>query len=103
MTRLHLSDLEAAMAFQLDAAGLPRYVREYRFCQRRWRADFAFIPQRILVEVEGFGHHKLNRYHGDIEKYNHAAILGWAVIRVTGAMVKDGRALAVVEQALEAK
>ena len=97
------SKLEADMAFQICAVKLPRYVHEWQFCQRRWRFDFAWPERKVALEVEGFGHHKLNRYLSDLEKYNEAAVLGFCVIRVTGAMVKDGRALAIIERALEAK
>ena len=98
------SELEATMAFQLDAAGFGSYECEYRWHPtRRWRADFCFDVDRVLIEVEGFGHHYLSRYLPDIEKYNEAAILGWTVIRVTGNMVNDGRALQVVERALKGR
>ena len=101
--RQRQSDLEATMDFQMTAAQLPRHVHEFRFCQRKWRADFAWPEdgRKVLLEVEGFGHHKLNRYRGDIEKYNEAAILGFCVIRVTGKMIRDGTALQLIERALK--
>jgi hypothetical protein len=37
---------------------------------------------------------------GDCEKINAATLMGWRVLRVTGAMVRDGRALEYVERAL---
>lgn len=97
------SDLEAMMSFQLDAAQVPRYVREYRFGQRKHRADFAWPERKVILEVEGFGHHKLNRYMRDVEKYNLAATLGFCVIRVTKKMIRDGTALQAIERALASR
>ena len=102
------SDLEALMAFQLRAHGytLIDYIEEWQFCQRRWRFDFAWPLKKVALEVEG-GTHSGGRhtrgsgFEKDCEKYNEATLQGWRVIRVTGAMVKDGRALQVIERALE--
>lgn len=69
--------------------------REYKFHPRRkWQADFALPDLHILVEIEGGtwvgGRHSRGYgYAADCEKYNAAAILGWSVLRFTGAMVKD--------------
>lgn len=74
---------------------------------RRWRLDFAWPEFLIALEIEG-GTFNLGRhtrpigFEKDCEKYNAAALLGWTVLRVTGAMVKDGRALATVQTALSA-
>jgi len=98
-----------AMAWMLRAAGLPDPVREYRFdASRRWRFDFAWLAPRVALEVEGGTysggrHSRGSGFEKDAEKYNRAAILGWTVIRVTTAMVDDGRALAFAEGALAAR
>ncbi len=100
------SDLEATMDLHLRVAGITGYMREFKWHElRKWRADFAFVPQRILLEVEGGTwargrHTRGSGFEKDCIKYNEAAIQGWTIIRVTGAMVKDGRALAVIERAL---
>jgi very-short-patch-repair endonuclease len=97
---------EDLMAWQLRAAGLPEPVREHRFdATRRWRFDFAWMPQRIALEVEGgtFAggrHSRGTGFEADCLKYNAAALDGWRVFRVTTAMVDDGRALALAEEAL---
>src|SRR6185436_20144913 len=75
---------------------------------RMWRFDFAFVPQRIGVEVEGGvwtrGRHTRGKgFIADIEKYNAAAVMGWSVIRCTPEMVKSGSAIWWIERALEAK
>ena len=61
---------------------------EYQFCYgRKWRFDYAIIPLRIAVEVEGGtwinGRHiRPQTYLRDLEKYNNAAAHGWLLLRV---------------------
>jgi very-short-patch-repair endonuclease len=92
---------------QIRAAGLPVPATEYPFFVRRdWRFDFAWWDYALAVEVEGGGwkhgrHHRPKGFEADCEKYNEAALLGWKVLRVTTDMVRDGRALALLERALK--
>lgn len=76
------------------AIGLPPYETEYRFhATRKWRFDYAWPSVKVAVEIEGGiwlkGKGKKSRhttgvgYSKDCEKYNHAAALDWAVIRLT--------------------
>ena len=71
----------------------PELEREYRFePMRRWRADFAHLASRTLLEVEGGlyqqgRHQRLHGYQADCEKYNWATMRDWRVIRLTGAML----------------
>lgn len=73
---------------------------------RAWRADFGYIRQHILIEVEGGiysgGRHVTgNGYNNDCIKYNWAALLGWCLIRVTAPMIRSGEALDFIEEALK--
>ena len=92
----------------LSAAGLPAPVREHRFAPpRRWRFDYAWPAHRTALEIEGGvwagGRHVRGRgYESDCEKYSEAALRGWRVLRVTPAMLRDGRALGLLERALAA-
>ena len=92
----------------LCAAGLPAPIREHRFAPpRRWRFDYAWPAHRLALEVEGGtwkrGRHVRGRgYESDCEKYSEAALRGWRVLRVTPAMLRDGRALAMLGRALPA-
>lgn len=103
------SDLERAFAFQVRAAGIRAAVPEYQFTPpRRWRFDFAWIDERVAVEIEGglyvAGRHtRASGFEADAEKYAEAAIAGWLVLRVTGHMVEDLRALKLLERALRAR
>jgi hypothetical protein len=107
-----MSDLEETLAFQIKAVGLPEPVREYRFSgingKRRWKFDFAWEYYFIAVEVEGGiwvgGRHTSPQgFSKDAEKYNEAAICDWLVLRVTGDMVKDGRAIGYIQGAFESR
>jgi very-short-patch-repair endonuclease len=93
-----LSPGEEAFALHCRAEKLTP-EREYPFCPgRKWRADFAFISERVLVEIEGgtwsLGRHtRGSGFEADLEKYNTAAILGWRVLRFTTNMVMAGEAI----------
>jgi len=76
---------------------------EYRFDPaRRWRFDFAWPSRKLAVEVEGGIW--VNGRHGrgvgmesDMEKYNRATALGWAVLRFSPGGVKNGNACREIE------
>lgn len=101
-----MSALEESLALQMRAAKLPAWQPEYRFHpKRKWRFDFAWPDMRTACEVEGGNwtggrHTRPQGFESDCEKYSEAALQGWTVLRVTGAMVKDGRALELVERAV---
>jgi len=94
------------MAVQIKGAKLPDYDLEHTFHgTRRWRFDFAFVAQKVALEIEGGtwthgAHVRGKHYESDVCKYNEAALLGWTVIRATSDMVNDGRALGFLERAL---
>jgi very-short-patch-repair endonuclease len=102
-----LSKGEAAMQQMLDAYQVP-YVREFRFAPpRRWRADFALLEPRILIEVQG-GHWISGRhnhaisYEAELERINAAQIAGYRVLQYTTRQVVSGEAILEVMQLLEA-
>ena len=97
---------EEGLEMALKAARAPTWLAEYRFDpERRWRADFAFLEARLLVEVEGGawsnGRHTRGKgFEADCEKYNEMTLQGWRLLRVTTGMVEDGRALGYIMRAL---
>ena len=99
-----MSDLEDLLAQQMQFVGLPTPEREYRFAPpRRYRADFAYPEQKILIEVEGGtwtgGRHSRGQgFENDCLKYNLAVEFGWRVMRFTGDMIKSGLAIRTIEQ-----
>ena len=86
---------------------------------RNWAIDVAFFqPHLLAVEVDGGtwgrrnprtgewergkpgGHTSGAGYQASCEKGNELAIAGWPLLRVTGDMVRDGRALEYIQRAL---
>jgi very-short-patch-repair endonuclease len=101
------SALERHLADSLAATGLPEPVREFRFHPpRMWRVDFAFVEQRLAVEIEGGiyrggGHTTVNGIRRDIAKANQLMFDGWRLLRVHGDQVRSGEAVELIRQALE--
>ncbi len=101
-----MSALERLFLFQIKAMGLALPEKEYRFHEtRRWRFDFAYPEQQLAVEVEGGTwaggrHTRGSGYEKDCEKYNEAALRGWSVLRFTGSMIKSGKAVETLKEAL---
>lgn len=99
-----MSALEDNLAFQIKTLKLPTPVRELRFAPpRRWRLDFAWPERMAAVEVDGgtwtAGRHVRGKaFEADCEKHAEALLAGWSVLRVTGDMVTDGRAISLVER-----
>lgn len=102
------SRLEIYLDAAIEQSGLPTPRREYVFAlPRRWRFDYCWPAYNVALEVEGGtwvrGRHTRGKgFEADCEKYAEAAIMGWAIIRVTGKMVMDGRALSLIVRALSA-
>lgn len=100
---------EESLATQIYSFELPTPMRQYRmpeYPKRLWRFDFAFIEQRLLIDVQGgiwvdhLGHSSGSGISKDCEKYNAATLAGYRLLLVTGNMIKDGTALNIIEQAL---
>jgi very-short-patch-repair endonuclease len=100
------SGYTALLISQCKAVKLATPVPELRFAPpRRWRFDLAWQAERLAVEVDGAvwvggRHTRGSGYEKDCEKFAEAVIRGWRVLRVTSGMVKDGRAIRLVERAL---
>jgi very-short-patch-repair endonuclease len=98
---------EARLLWQCRALRLPEPTREFRFMRFASMAlRFCWPAHRVAVEVDGGtwtnGRHVRGAgFERDCEKFNEALLLGWLPLRVTTAMVDDGRALELVRRALE--
>jgi hypothetical protein len=76
---------------------VPPFTREHYFAiGRRWAFDLAWPMLKVALEYEGntwvaggSRHNTGAGFRSDVDKYNHAAMLGWCVIRVTADMVRD--------------
>lgn len=93
-----LSVGEETFALHCSAHGL-KPEREYQFDPyRRWRFDFALVPEQIAIEIEGGiwsggAHTRGKHFESDAAKYNRAVILGWRILRYSTAMVESGQAI----------
>ena len=103
------SSLEAELAMQIMALGLPEPIREYQAIKgRKFRFDFAWLERKLLVEVNGGTYTKGAHSTGagiarDYEKCNLGVLQGWRVLSFDGKAVKSGVAVEVIRQALEAE
>lgn len=92
------SRLESRFLLLWRVAHGPPLEREVQFHpSRKWRADFAHLPTRTLIEIEGGifqkGGGRHNRgmgYAKDAEKYLEATMAGWTVLRLTEKQLKIG-------------
>ena len=93
----------------LRSVGLPGPVREHRFHPvRRWRFDYAWLTEKVALEVEGGvwtgGRHTRGAgFLADVEKYNAAVIAGWRVVRVMPSKLCASATLGMLEQLLQPK
>lgn len=101
------SKLEQTLAWQIKVTGLPEPVQEFvAIPDRRFRWDFAWPEQRLLLEVQG-GVWKKGAHSGgtgvnrDTEKQNLAVLAGWRTLAVTTNQIRDGLAIAWLKKALE--
>lgn len=91
-------------------------MKEFCFFQgRKWRADFAIIhiptgmeSHLLLIEIEGGvwvrgggGHNRGKSFLDDMEKYNHASLSGWRLLRFTPDQVLRGEAISFIKKVLE--
>lgn len=89
-------------------ADLPEPVAEWVFAHdvgRKWRFDYAWIAQRVALEVEGGvwtrGRHTRSAgFLADCEKYNEAAARGWLVLRTTPTLLATRATLDLIARAL---
>lgn len=79
----------AIVAAFFEGQKLPLFVREHIFdsrTERKWRFDFAWLEEKVALEVEGGiwiagGHSRGSGVAKDMAKYNSAVLLGWKVLR----------------------
>ena len=93
-----VSKLESKFLFLWRVAQGPTLERELVFHPtRKWRADFAHLESRTLIEIEGGifmraggRHTRGSGYAKDAEKYLEAVLAGWRVIRLTERQLEIG-------------
>ena len=105
------TNTDLLMWLQLKEIQRHHIAREWPFnLPRKWRFDFmikdGFGVTKVGIEIEGGawtqGRHTRGKgFIADMEKYNHAALLGWRVLRFTPQQVLDGTAIAFIKKVLE--
>ena len=83
-------------------------IAEYQFDpDRKWRADFCFLAEKLLVEIEGGiwlgkagGHTSGKGMEANMEKYNRATVLGFKLLRFSSEAVKSGKAIKMTKLVL---
>lgn len=84
-------------------------VTEFRFHPvRRWRADYAILKYKILLEVEGGiyigGRHTRGvGFKNDMDKYNSATSMGYSVLRVTPSDLMKTSTLDLIKETIKNK
>ena len=84
-------------------------IAEYRFHPvRKWRADYAILSHKILIEQEGgvfsFGRHTRGAgYLKDMEKYNNATALGFKILRFTPSQLLSKDTIELMKKTIDCK
>jgi len=87
------SCLEERFLILWNEIGGPELERELRLHdKRRWRADFAHLPSRSLIEIEGGiwvngRHNRAAGFNADLVKYLEASLAGWRVFRLSASQI----------------
>jgi hypothetical protein len=90
-----------------SALGVPQPVAEHRFhTQRAWRFDFAWLEQKVAVEVQGGIWTRGRHTRGaallkEWEKLNTAAALGWRILYCQPANLCGGQFIGLLKTALQ--
>jgi very-short-patch-repair endonuclease len=100
-------DYSARFSRILTENGIGGWEREFKFApDRRFRSDFAWPEERILLEIEGGvfvrGRHvRPAGYERDCLKYSLAASLGYLVLRFTPNHIESGEAIEILLETLK--
>lgn len=100
-------DPEKVFRALLKQEGIPQPKSEHKFALngRRWRFDYAWLDPLVALEVEGGiwvrGRHSRGAgMLSDMDKYNHAALTGWTVLRTTPDGLSTKKTIELLRDAL---
>jgi very-short-patch-repair endonuclease len=99
--------LERALETQLKQVGATGYLPQ--FCpilNRKYRSDFAFVDNRLLVEVQGGTwvsgrHNRASAMAAEYERHNTLTLAGWRILYFTADQVHAGTAIKTILAALK--
>jgi len=109
------------LEIEMRENGIPDPGKELQFAKpRKWQFDYYWMNEMVALEFDGGtfarkgarkcplckqiplgGHSTGKGYENDREKDFEAQMLGWIIIRVSAAMVRDGRAIKFIGRALK--
>ena len=100
------SEPEERFALAWKVLGGPPFEREYRFCPRLFRFDFAWPTAKCAVEIEGGiyegekrgRHMRMTGFLHDVEKYNEASFLAWRVWRLPPTLIQPALLTRLAEE-----
>lgn len=95
--------LPQLLADKAVAGGLPAPLVEYPFARhigRKFQADCCWLEAKLIVEVQGAVHRIKDKFKRDRERSQVVASLGYRLMFVSPAEVKDGSAVEIVRRAL---
>jgi len=80
---------------QLIAHGFRTPEKEYYAIPGRdYRLDYAWVPEKVGVEIQGLQHRIKGRFKDDIEKRALHLVAGWRVLELDGRSIKEERSVA---------
>lgn len=103
------NDYSERFSAACKAAGLPAPTPEYLFAapERRYRADFAWPDQRVMLEVEGGIWRKGGGAHShptnilrDMERTNEATVRGWRLLRFQPEKLTKPETMETIKRAI---
>ncbi|CAB4223457.1 hypothetical protein UFOVP1670_60 [uncultured Caudovirales phage] len=93
------SQIEILFAQQIQFLQLPKPKRNYLFNRpRKQELDFAWLDQKLAVEVQGMVHRIKKTFKADIEKRAIALLAGWRILEVGGDEIRSGQASKWLQQ-----
>jgi very-short-patch-repair endonuclease len=106
---LNTTERAFLMRWNSSTRHAPELTTQHRFhTTRKWLFDFAHLPSKTAIEIDGGmwrgkkgGHTSGKGATRDREKDFAAMGLGWHVVRLTPAMAKDHKVLAVIRELMK--
>lgn len=102
------STAETTLAKLFKSEGLKPEVQYKYVPGRKFEADFCFVTEKLIVEVDGGiysrrAHGSISGIIADMKRTNYAAMNGWRVMRYQPAEItkEPARVIAEIRNALE--
>jgi len=96
--RLDYAWPDRLIGLEIEGGTFSRMIHVLQGYERRRGQNIPLTNVRVRV---GGRHNDAVGFRADCEKYSHAAIIGWCVIRVTPEMIKDGTASELLKAAFQ--